>query len=589
MRTIETSVLIIGGGGSGLCAASFLADLGVDAVLVERHPGTSHLPKAHYLNQRTMEVLRHHGMADAVYANAAPRETIGQILWRTPLGGEEALDRKVLKAIDAMGGGAFAAIYDLHGVTPPAHLAQIHLEPVLRGIAEARNPAAILFSHALLDFTQDKLGVTARIRDLQAEEDIMVRARYLLAADAGKTIGPAIGVKMIADTRVKTRVSVYFSADLSDYITEDTAAMHCIVNPNGIKAGDQLFSYLVAYGPRRWGRHSETWGMGLAFGPDEAITLDAESLARRIGAFLQVAVPITVHGYSQWFQEAMIANRFVDGRVIQIGDAVHKHPPASGLGLNSGIQDAHNICWKLASVLSGVATERLLESYEVERRPVVARNAQHATLMMSNFPILSAALGVAPEMPPAYNRAQLAALLGDTADGRARRARLDHVFALTKGETGAHDLDLGFAYETGALVPDGSAAPLRDPTSVRYTPSARPGSRLPHCWWSRRGQQAISTHDLIPMGGFLLLTGPGGIRWCAAAAQVARDLGIAIRAQRADAADNAVQHWLATCELEENGALLVRPDGHVAFRSAELPEDAQAELASAMRRILGRE
>ena len=588
MRVIETSVLIVGGGGSGLCAASFLADLGVDTVLIERHPGTSPLPKAHYLNQRTMEVLRHHGMADAVYAHAAPRDTIGKILWRTPLGGVDALDRRVLKAVDAMGSGGFAGTYDLHGVTPPVHLAQIHLEPILRGIAETRNPGTILFGHALLDFVQNDLGIVARIHDLQADEEVMVRARYLLAADAGKTVGPAIGVKMIADARVKTRVSVYFSADLSSFIEEDTAAMHCIVNPNGIKAGDQLFAYLVAYGPHRWGRYSETWGMGLAFGPDETITLDGESLAQRIRAFLQVDVPIMVRGYSQWFQEAMVADRFVDGRVIQIGDAVHKHPPAAGLGLNSGIQDAHNICWKLASVLSGVATERLLESYEVERRPVVERNAQHATLMMSNFPILAGSLGVAPDMPPAYNRAQLAALLADTADGRARRARMDHVFALTKSETGAHDLDIGFAYESGALVPDESVAPLRDATGARYTPSARPGSRLPHCWLSRSGQP-ISTHDLIPMGGFLLLSGPKGIGWCTAAGQVAGDLGIAVRTQRVDIEDDAVQQWLAACELGDSGAVLVRPDGHVAFRSAALPDDAQAELASAIWRVLGRD
>lgn len=587
MRAIETSVLIVGGGGSGLCAASFLADLGVDALLVERHHGTSHLPKAHYLNQRTMEVLRHHGMADAVYAHAAPRETIGQILWRTPLGGNGPLDRKILKAIDAMGGGGFAAVYDRHGVTPPAHLAQIHLEPILRGIAEDRNPGRILFGHALVDFVQDDLGVVARVRDLLKDEETTVRARYLLAADAGKTVGPAIGARMIADARVQTRISVYFSADLSSHITEDTAAMHCIVNPNGARAGDQLFSYLVAYGPHRWGRYSETWGMGLAFGPDEAIIVDEESLARRIGAFLQVDVPITVLGYSQWFQEAMISDRFVEGRVIQIGDAVHKHPPAGGLGLNSGIQDAHNVCWKLAAILSGAATERLLASYELERRPVVERNAQHATLMMSNFAILAGALGVAPAMPPAYNRAQLAALVADTADGRARRARVDHVFALTRAETGAHDLDLGFAYEIGALAPDKSAPPLRDATGVRYTPSARPGSRLPHCWLSREGRP-ISTHDLIPTGGFLLLTGPEGAKWCAAAGQVAGELGIAIRAHRVDLQDDAVRPWLAACALDDSGALLVRPDGHVAFRSAALPADPYAELASAVRQVLGR-
>src|SRR5260370_41635251 len=154
MRRIDVPVLIVGGGGCGFSAANFLADLGVESLLIERHPSTAHLPKAHYLNQRTMEIFRQHGLADAVYAEAAPRENMGKILWCTSLGGDGPLDGVVFLALDALGGGGLTAQYDLKGVTAPTNLPQIRLEPVLRLIAEQRNPGPLLFRHELTSLTQ---------------------------------------------------------------------------------------------------------------------------------------------------------------------------------------------------------------------------------------------------------------------------------------------------------------------------------------------------------------------------------------------------------------------------------------------------
>jgi len=589
MKTVKTQVLIVGGGGAGLSASSFLADLGIDSLLVERHPATSHLPKAHYVNQRAMEIFRQHNIADAIYAKASPRDKLGKILWRTPLGGKGEFDRRIIKAVDALGGGELTGVYDLHGVTPPTHITQMSLEPILRDIAEQRNPDKVLFSHELTQFKQDPNGVTATIKNLDNEALFQVQADYLLGADAGKTVGPAIGVNMIGPTRMLGRVSVHFAADLSQYISEDSAAMHCVINTNGAKAGEQLWTYLIAYGPENWGRKSEEWGISLTFDPAEEPNLDENYLIARIKAFLQIDVPINVLRVSHWFQEAMIADKFYEGRVYLIGDAAHKHPPGGGLGLNSGIQDAHNICWKFAQVLNGRASNALLHSYEPERRPVVTRNAEHSMLVMENFLVMQASLGIIDGMPPQFNQAQIAALFGDNANAIARRQRVDKVFEIATTETGLQDMDLGYVYPQGALLDDGSEPVLRDPAAVVYTPNTRPGSRLPHVQL-KQGSTVISTHDLIPMGGFLLITGSNGYAWCAAAQSYAAKTGLLLRAvtigtENTDILDSSMR-WQDVCGYSSNGVIIVRPDAHVAYRSNAMPADVSAEISRVFGSIL---
>ena len=231
VREVRTEVLIVGAGGSGLAATIFLGNLGVDMLCIERHTSTSNLPKAHYINQRAMEIFRQHGAADAVYARSAPRPNHARVRWLTSIGGDGPLDRVPIHAPPIMGGGELQAAYDAKGVTHPTNIPQIRLEPILRELIDDRWPGRLCFGHELVSFEQAD-GVVARVADLAAGAELRVHCDYLVAADAGKTVGPALGVNMVGDTELGDFCTVWFAADLSEHLTDDDAAMRRVFHPS---------------------------------------------------------------------------------------------------------------------------------------------------------------------------------------------------------------------------------------------------------------------------------------------------------------------------------------------------------------------
>jgi 2,4-dichlorophenol 6-monooxygenase len=587
MRSLQVAVLVVGGGGSGLSAAVFLGDLGVDYLVVERHPGTAPTPKAHYVNQRTMEIYRQHGVAAAVYAEAAPRANIGTVQWMTSLGGDGELDGIVFHEQDAMGAGGLTKRYDAAGCAHPTHIPQDQLEPIMARIAGQRHPGRVLFRHELASLAQDEAGVTAVVRDLARGEDIEIRCRYLVAADAGKTVRPALGIAMTSLTgQAMDSVSVTFEADLSRYITGDTAVMRIILHPGSL----HRIGGLLSMGPP-WDGRGRKWRVGFALDPAHPESLTQDAVVAAVRDYLRIDDPITITGIFPWHLETIVASRFRLGRVLLIGDAAHQHPPGAGLGLNSGVQDAHNIAWKLAFVLSGVSPPALLDSYEPERRPVVTRNAEWGLYTLTNRAKLIAALGLEPGAPAGRNEAEFARLVSDTDEGATRRAVMREIFAVQRMEYAAHDMEMGFRYPSGALVDDGSSPPERDPMGSDYRPTSRPGSRLPHAWLAV-GAAAKSTHDLIPMGGLLLLCGEAGTGWSTAAEKVAAELGVLIRAVRVgpdgDASDPSGT-WAAGREIGDDGAVLARPDGHVGFRSHSGVADPHQAVRRAVSAIMGQD
>ncbi len=519
MTTINVDVLVVGAGGCGLNLSIFLADLGVDFLCVERSTRLANLPKAHYLNQRTMEILRQHGVADDIYAMGTPPENMSRAMWLTTLGGDGPHDRKVIHEMDGIGGSGDSqrAIYERDSACRSANLPLIRSEPIFRRHADARAPGRLRFGTELLGFTQDADGVSATIRDVTSGEESTVRAQYLIGADGGRTIGKALGNRMIGPSGLAKNVTVHFTADLSKVLLDDRVMLHFFIHPT--RRGPLASGALVPAGgdDAKWGRHSKEWIFHFMVAPDDPAKFDEAVVSQQIRELLKLPdLQMQVHKISHWMIEAVLAERYQFGRVILAGDAAHRHPPASGLGLNTGIQDAHNLAWKLALVTRGQAGAALLDSYEAERRPIGSFNVawalssywNHLLSAASIFAIHPANVYEAVGQPDEDN--EISGLFADTPDGRMRRARLAEVFNTHRVEMYDHDVELGYVYEQGARVPDGTPAPARDPWGTVYVPTTRPGHRLPHAWLERDGLR-ISTHDLLDdKASFVLIANAKG-------------------------------------------------------------------------------
>ncbi|MEU8977587.1 FAD-dependent monooxygenase [Streptomyces sp. NPDC058246] len=583
MEAIEVPVLIVGGGGCGLSASVFLSDQGVDHLLVERHPDTSRIPKAHYLNQRTMEIFRQHGIAEDVLAEAAPLELFGKVRWQTTLAGDGPMDRRLIHEMDAFGGGELRESYAAVGPVLPAKLPQMWLEPILRRHAEQRNPGRILFHHEVTTFSDEGDHVVAELRNTETGEITTVTAQYLIGADGGRMVGPAAGIKMEGPPGLVNTTTAYFSADLSQWWEEGTLITH-FLSPED----PDLSSNLIEMGPS-WGKACEQWGLHFAPGPPGR--WDAETVIPRIRELLRLPdLEVTVHKVTDWIVHAHLADRYRVGRVLIAGDAAHRQPPAVGLGLNTGIQDVHNLAWKLAAVLTGRAPDSLIDTYEAERRPVGRENVDWATSAAVHHQAVIDAIGAGHNIPAGRRGQRLAAYFDPSPLGDTVRARALEIFHTHRGGCQSLDMEIGFGYETGALVPDGSEPPVRVPMRNVHQPTSRPGHRLPHAWITR-GEDRLSTLDLTGTTGFTLITGPQGTPWCEAAERVAEKFSIPIVTARIGAGAEFADvdgGWEAVRQITDAGALVVRPDQHVAWRGTDGVEDPERVLAEVFAALLDR-
>jgi 2,4-dichlorophenol 6-monooxygenase len=587
MEQERTPVLIAGGGGAGLTASMLLAGLGVEHLLVSARPGTSDLPKAHVLNQRAMEILEDVGAAAEITRRSTPAANMAATAFYAGFAGPSEDYGRRLARLECW--GAAGADENWRAASPwiQQNLPQIRLEPVLRARAEELSPGRIRFHHELLELAQDDEGVTATIRDHAAGRDYSVRSDYLIGADGGRRVAAHVGVEYEGLGVVMQSATLHVSADFSRWAPDPDVLIRWILSP---QTGAGVV--MVPMGPERWGPDSEEWVIHLTYPADDPrahsdtrVEADARA-AMGIGDH-----PMEIHKITRWSVEAVMASAFSVGRVHLVGDAAHRHPPTGGLGLTSAIHDVHNLCWKLAAVLRGHAGPELLASYEPERRASDEQNAQRSLENAVNHLVIAAAAGVSHEHDEEQNLANLRRLWSGRPEDREHRSEVLRAMRGQSMEFGELGVEFGYRYESGAVVSDGTP-PAASPDPIRlYEPSTRPGSPLPHAWIDDEDGRRRPIKDLVRPGRFLLIAGEDGQAWCEAARELA-GAGLPLDAVRIGHLDGDLFDprctWLRRREIGPAGAIIVRPDRFVAWRSIAEADDPSAELAAAFGQILAR-
>lgn len=587
---ITVPVLIVGGGGAGLTASMLLSAYGVDSLLVSKYPGTSHLPKAHVLHQKTMEIYRELGVAEAIYARATPPEHMSYTAWYAGFAGPHDGYGREIGRLEAWGSGHTDPNWIRSSQCPQTNLPQIRLEPILKAHTDALGPQRLRFNHAFVSLTQDDMGVTALIEDRGAGRQYTVRARYLLGCDGGRVVGKQVGVTMDGMQNLATVASIHMSADLSPWARDPEVLIRWMINPD---MGEALGSggILVPMGPDHWGPQSEEWVFHLTFPSDDPAVGDDAHVLERMRAVLGVPdFAPTVHLISRWTLEGVVASRMQVGNVFLLGDAAHRHPPTGGLGLNMAAQDAYNLCWKLAAVVRGQASATLLATYEQERRPVVTRAVMRSIENSLNHQTLGETLGISSARTPEENWERVRQLWSDDPAAVQTRLAFEQAIHTQRMEFYEQNVEYGCAFESPAIIADGTPPPAFHDDVHVYQPSTRPGSPLPHAWLQRDGQH-VALGDLAGRGSFLLIAGEDGTAWLEAGQQIAQESDIPLQViriggQPGDWIDVRFD-WLRQREIGGSGAVLVRPDRVVAWRSLGAGGNPCDELRSALAQILG--
>lgn len=587
MMRIQTDVLIVGGGIVGMTASMLLSRLGVDNLLYTYYPGTSPQPKSHILNQRSMEIFHELGLADRVYAVSTPANRMRAAGWYAGLKGSHPCSGREIGRVEAWGAGCEDPDYTAASPRRPGNYAQMYLEPIVKSHADALNPDGLRFFHELIDFTQDDEGVTGRILNRGSGETFEVRARFMIAADGGKTVGPQLGIERRGTGPISRMVSVHFAADLSNVASGDDVLTRFFINPD--VGGSWTSGVMIPEGPTKWGRHSEEWVFHIRNPDQSGAPVDAEAATAHMLKVLGLGrdeIDRVIH-VSEWTIQGIVADRYREGRIFLAGDACKVHPPTGGLGMNSGVQDVYNLCWKLEAVLRGVAQPALLDTYETERRPVAEANVAAALANAQHHFRIDEALGLSATAGPAANWASMERLWDpDPANDRMREDVFKAVQAQRIGFR-HHNIEFGYVYRNGALVPDGGSPhePL-DPIRI-YEPWTRPGHPVPHAWISGNGER-IALGDMVSGGHFLLIAGEDGGAWVRAARELASRHRLRLRAftlgfDEGDYIDLRGT-WTRLRRMDRHGCLIVRPDRYVAFHAPT----AVAETGQVLEEAFGR-
>jgi len=538
----KSKVLIVGAGPVGQMAALLLACHGIPSLLIDRRQTTLTAPKAHAVNARTLEICESVGVsASHLRALGAAANEGGEVRFVSTLTGTEFGCLPYERQDDA----AFESTpFPLSNIPQPVFEEEL--------IAKIKQESLIDFRRGLecrtLQQTDER--VEATLVELQSDESESFSFDYVIAADgAGSRIRQSLDIEMEGPEVLSSYLMIHFSADLRQFTEGRRGVLYFLFEP-------EVNGALIAYD------HAKTWVLMHPWNPEEEKRedYDDETCLGLIEKAVGQALPqTTIENVSPWNMSAQVAQQYRQGRIFLAGDAAHRIPPAGGLGLNSGIGDVQNLAWKLAAVIRGEAGESLLESYEIERQPVAKNNNEQSLNNAAKiFDLIIALHGLEPEKTAERFAAVSANPKGYPELAEAIEAQRPHFDSF--------DLQIGYRYSSSAICEPAAIAEITDVSN--YLPSWDAGAHFPHRWIEVEGQ-AVPIQNWFAANQFTLLEGPG-------VQQIDGYVGAAQVQFGKDFSDTL--SWQDLTGLADDGAVLIRPDGHIGARFECLTKE-RAETA----------
>ncbi len=525
-------VLIVGAGPVGQLAALLLSRHGVQTHLVDRRMEPLSAPKAHAVNPRTLEICESIGVsADRLRSLGASANDGGDVRFVGTLCGPQFGVLPYERQDEA----AFADTpFPLSNIPQPVFEAEL--------LAKIQSDTNIHFQRGIecTDLSDDGEGVEVTLLESETGVVPQERYQYVIAADgAGSRVRDILGISMEGPESLQDFLMIHFSADLRSFTKNRRGVLYFLFAPG-------VHGTLIAYD------QSKTWVLMHPFRKTEERIGDytdeycRELINRAVGTPVPGAV---IENVSPWTMTAQIASDYAKGRTFFIGDAAHRFPPAGGLGLNTGAGDAQNLTWKLAAVLNGRAGSKLLDTYEVERRPVAKINSdQSLTNSAKLFELIDAIYGSNPEPE------QVAQHYAAVAENPSAFPALTAAVEAQKPHFDSFSLQLGYRYSSAAIF---EPAPIPGTENIsNYQPSWDAGAHFPHYWLGDEARrEPLQAH--LPADRFSLLCGPDAVKpsgddYCQPVC-----FGSEVVIDR---------DWTAMTGLPGTGAVLIRPDGHIAAR-----------------------